>query len=193
MAELKNGQAFMLCTKCNFKNVVYNQDIPPKYCQQCGKKLQALISSAYCNPKAVDESVEKLVLENPLSETSNKPTTELPVDDKALNGKSCGAKPPNNKSTDSTMPSSEKSSDHKSLSEEPCGNKKSDDTDGNTNDGIDNKNVDKMVTGNQPPVTSDQPTSTNDQTLTARNQNLHVLVSCVCVCACACMCVCAQV
>ena len=115
------NEVSVLCINCDFEHVVHNNK-PPKFCSECGERLQSPIISANRNTKAVNESVEKL--EEPSTREkffdNNKSTTDLSTD--SPNNESCSAEPSNNKlspdnNPSSTMPPNEEPPDH---SEGPC-------------------------------------------------------------------------
>ena len=144
MADIpKNNVTFVVCTKCEQKMVVFDQNRPPKYCSECGIELLPPIN-ANQSTKAVDESLQRV--KKPYTEKvfgnikpttdhntppeqcdSTRPPSEMPIEEshETRNGKH------NDKSfserSDDGKPPLKKSRDYESPSKGPHGNKPLDD------------------------------------------------------------------
>ena len=135
MADIpKNNVTVVVCTKCEQRIAVHNQNRPPKFCSECGSELLPPINAKQ-STKAVDESLQRV--KKPYGEKvfgNIKPTTdhntaleqcdstgcrlpsEMPIeeshetrngkhDDKSFSERSDDGKPPRKKSRDYESPS----------------------------------------------------------------------------------------
>ena len=133
MADIpKNNVTIVVCTKCEQRIAVLNQNRPPKFCSECGIELLPPIN-ANQGAKPVDESLQGV--KKPYSEKvfgnikpstdhntpfeqcdSTRPPSEIPVeeshdtrngkhDDKSFSERSDDGKPPRKKSRDYESPS----------------------------------------------------------------------------------------
>ena len=107
MADISKGNvAFVVCTdyKCQYHNVVLDQNKPPKFCSQCRKELPPPTSADH-STKAVDESVQRL--KKPHSEKvfgSNKPTTDLSIPIGQYDEKLSSTRPSSEEPLDDSLP-----------------------------------------------------------------------------------------
>ena len=164
MADIsKNNVTFVVCTtsKCKHKNVIFDQDNPPKFCSQCGKPLPPPVIAN----QAVDESLQGVKKPHNKKVFGNiKPATDHNTPLEQCDGKLLNTRPPSEKSPDDNLPMEESHETRNDKHDDKSSSESSDDGKPPRKKSRDYESPSKGPHSNQPSdgkSFSDKPAGTN--------------------------------